>query len=89
MAKNVKYQVFSHFRTPCGAEIRPEKFSKIFSQLSYVPSNRKSHKMLFFFDLMCLAHDISRKTTKIGSSVLLRGQKWSVQVFTKCLIIVA
>ena len=83
MAKNVKYQVLSHFRTPCGAEIRPEKFSKIFSQLIYVSSNRKIHKMLIFFNLMCLAHDISRKTTKKGSSVLFKGLKMDCTSFNK------
>ena len=32
-------------------------------------------KYYFFLNLMCLAHVISQKITKNGSSVLLRGQK--------------
>ena len=67
MAKNVTFQVFFHFRTPCGAEIRPEKI--------HVPSNRKSHKMLIFFNLMFLAHDISPKKDQKGIQRALQGPK--------------
>ena len=66
----------------------PEKFSKIFSQLIYVPSNRKSQKMLIFFNLMCLAHDISRKKTKKRYSVVFRDQEKGVYKFSQLFMIV-
>ena len=71
--KKLKFRVFYPFYDPLVSNKTPEYFSKIFSQLIYLPSNRTSHKCCFFLNLMSMAHDLSQKLSKNSMKELLNS----------------